>query len=301
MLGQPASFALTGHLGTANDGGSASLALDLERIDQATASATIDATLQLEPATLDLAVRAQETGGLLAALTGRGETKSFTLTLAGQGPLDAWKGDLRVDAEGLAKAQVELSLALADQLALGLDGALQPAPGLVQGDVAEILGDRLGLALSVVQTGPQMLRIERLQATAAALELTGDGMLDLDAQQFRADAQVTLADLGAFSGLVGAPAAGDLRLDLAAQGGLLQPSGTIELRGNRLALAGIGAENLATSIDFAAREPLKSGPRVLQLSGRGSATGLAVPDVDQLPAREVSWQLDATRPTTRST
>jgi translocation and assembly module TamB len=292
VLGQPASFALTGHLGTADDGGSANLALDLERTDQATASASVDATLQLEPPTLDLAVHAQETGGLLAALTGRAEAKSFTLELAGQGPLDAWAGNLQVDAEGLAKAQAALSLALADQLALGLDGGLEPAPGVLPDDVAAVLGDRLGFAVLIVQTGPQELKIERLRATAAEVEMAADGVLDFDAERFRADAHLTLADLGAFSGVVGAPTAGDLRLDLTAEGRLLQPSGTIALHGNRLAVAGIGAESLETSIDFAAREPLTSGPRGLALTGHGQATGLAVPDIDPLPARDLSWQLD---------
>ena len=70
MLGQPASFALSGHLGTAQDGGSASLKLALERTDQPTASVILDATLQLQPEILDLALRAQESGGLLAAVTG---------------------------------------------------------------------------------------------------------------------------------------------------------------------------------------------------------------------------------------
>jgi hypothetical protein len=53
VLGQPASFALRGHLGTAEDGGSATAQLALERTDQPTASASIDATLQLEPPTLE--------------------------------------------------------------------------------------------------------------------------------------------------------------------------------------------------------------------------------------------------------
>ena len=94
VLGQPASFALHGHLGTA-DGGSATTQLALERIDQPTASASVDATLQLEPATLDLAVKAEETGGLLAALSGDAAAGAFTLALTGKGPLDRLAGRSR--------------------------------------------------------------------------------------------------------------------------------------------------------------------------------------------------------------
>jgi translocation and assembly module TamB len=56
VLGQPASFVLHGHLGTAEGGSSATARLALERTDQPTASASIDATLQLDPPTLVLAV-----------------------------------------------------------------------------------------------------------------------------------------------------------------------------------------------------------------------------------------------------
>src|SRR5918996_4389244 len=69
VLGQPASFTLRGHLGTAEDGGSANAQLALERTDQPTASASLDATLQLEPPALDLAAKAKESGGPLAGAT----------------------------------------------------------------------------------------------------------------------------------------------------------------------------------------------------------------------------------------
>ncbi len=263
VLGEPASFALTGHLDMPDDGGSAELALDLERTDQATARATVDATLRLEPPALDLTMRAQENGGLVAALTDRPEAAGLDLELTGKGPLDAWKGELRADAEGLAHVDATLGIALDEQLALTVDGEVVPAEGILPANVAAALGDRLGLALAVVQTGPQQLKIERLRATAADTELTADGMVDLEAEQFRAGVRLVLSDLAALSGLAGTPTAGAVHLDLAADGGFLQPKGRLELQGTGLAVAGIAADRLESSFDFAAREPLTAGLRGL--------------------------------------
>ena len=79
------------------------LALDAERVDQPTARAKLDARLGLDPAALELTLDAAETGGLLARLTGRPEAGDFTLRLSGSGPLDAWTGDLKLDAARLAR------------------------------------------------------------------------------------------------------------------------------------------------------------------------------------------------------
>ena len=292
VLGEPASFALTGSLDMPDDGGSATLALDLERLDQTTASVTLDATLQLEPPALDLSLRGHEEGGLLAALTGEAEAKSLVLELAGNGPLDAWKGDLHADAEGLARADATLGIALDDQLALTLDGEVVPAAGVLPADVAAALGDRLGLSLAVTQTGPQQLEIEHLRATAANAEITAEGTMDLEAERFQASARAALSDLTAFSELAGTPLAGAVQLDLAAKGGFLQPGGTLQLQGSGLAAAGITADRLATSFDFAAAEPLADGLRGLALTGSGQTEGLAAPDLAPLPLDDLSWQVD---------
>ena len=115
VLGEAASFSLAGRLTGSDDGRTVVLALDAERVDRPTASATLDARLSLDPAALDLTLNAAETGGLLARLSGRPDAGDFTLRLAGSGPLDAWTGDLKVDVERLASADAKLKIALAAQ------------------------------------------------------------------------------------------------------------------------------------------------------------------------------------------
>ena len=216
VLGQPARFALRGHLDAAEDGASATTQLALKRIDQPTASVTLDATLGLEPPALDLAVKAEETGGLLAAVTGDAAAGAFILALTGKGPLEDWKGDLEIDAQGLGHAHAAIGIALADTLGLTLDGDVEPAPGLLPGDLVAIVGDRVGLEVAVAQTGPQELTVERLRVVTAAADLSGDARADFDSEDFRADASLAVADLGALTSLVGESLAGSVQVDIAA-------------------------------------------------------------------------------------
>ena len=82
VLGEAATFSLTGRLAGDQDGRAVVLALDAERVDRPTARAALDARLGLDPAAIELTLDATETGGLLARLTGRPEAGDFSLRLA---------------------------------------------------------------------------------------------------------------------------------------------------------------------------------------------------------------------------
>jgi translocation and assembly module TamB len=293
VLGQPARFALRGHLATAADGGSAVAQLALERTDQPTASASLDATLQLGPPALDLSVQAHESGGLLAAATGEAAAGVFSLALAGKGPLAGWKGDLRIDAEGLARADAAIGIAAADGLRVTLDGAIEPAPGLLPADLAPLVGERIGLDAVVSHTAPQEVRLEQLRVDTAAAKLAGNAEVDFASEDFRADASLAVADLEAFAGVARAPLAGAAQVEITAAGKLQQPQGFVRLHASGLGFDAITAEQLTASIDFAAHEPLRAGLRGLQLSGGGEVTGLDVPQIEPLPLDRLRWDVDA--------
>ena len=93
-------------------GRTVNVTLDLHRTDQATARASLQARLHLAERTLALDLRATETGGLLAGLTGRPTAGNFALDLIGDGPLEDWHGDLRLEAAGVARADARIVLAL---------------------------------------------------------------------------------------------------------------------------------------------------------------------------------------------
>ena len=198
-------------------------------------SASVDARLELEPPALELAVQRRgdrrPAGGADRPRTRRA---SFTLRLDGAGPLDGWTGDLEVDAEGLASAEAAPRPRARRRSRRSASTArCSPRPALVPDELAALVGERLGLALTARQTAAADAADRAVcRRRPRPLELTGDG----DAR-FRAAAvpartpKLTLADLAPLGGLIGAPLAGALRPTSRPQGGLLQPSGDFELRG----------------------------------------------------------------------
>ena len=166
VLGQDAVFSLSGGMGTGAAGRTAEVALDLHRVDQDTARASLQARLDLAQRTLALDLRATESGGLLAGLTGRPRPRNFALELAGDGPLADWRGELHLKADGLARADAQVALALNGAARLRVHGTLDPAPGLLPAPAAAMVGERVQLALTAVRAGPDQLAIEELRATA---------------------------------------------------------------------------------------------------------------------------------------
>ncbi len=286
VLGEPATFSLAGRLAGSDDGRAVRLALDARRVDQPTARAKLDARLDLEPAALELTLDAAETGGLLARLTDRPEAGDFTLHLSGSGPLDAWTGDLKLDAARLASADAKLAVALVDQPRLHLDANLRPAPGVLPDELSSVLGERLGLALSVTQTAAQRLSVQDLRAETASGDLAGRADLDFERDQFTATADLHLPKLAPLGALLGTPLAGALSAHLVADGALLQPKGRLALAIDAPGIDQIAAERLETTLDFTMPEPA-----AVRVSGTGRVTRLRPPPEVPLPAQDVTWRL----------
>ena len=295
VLGESAVFTLSGQLAAADDGHSAALELSARRVDQATARASLNARLELDPAALQLALSAEETGGLLAALSGRPEAGDFALHLSGTGPLDGWTGDLELTAEGLASADGRLEIALAEQPRVRLDGTLRPAPGLLPEQIAGLVGERPSLALTVTQTAAQRLRIEDLHAETAAAQLTGRAELDFEGDRLSAEARLAVPDLAPVGALVETPLSGALSADLVADGALSQPKGRLDLEVRAPEVDGVSAERIETSLEFAVDQGA-ADQLAVRVTGEGRARSLRLPEEVPLPAQDLAWQLDLSAP-----
>jgi translocation and assembly module TamB len=296
VLGEAAVLTFSGQLAAADDGRSAALELSARRVDQATARASLDARLALDPAALQLALRVEETGGLLAALSGRPEAGDFALRLSGAGPLDGWTGDLELAAEGLARADGRLEIALAEQPRVRLDGTLRPAPGLLPDQLAGLVGERPSLALTVTQTAAQRLRVEDLRAEIAAAQLTGRAELDFEGDRLSAEARLAVPDLAPVGALVETPASGALSADLVADGALRQPKGRLDLEISAPEVAGVAAERITTKLEFAVHQAAAPDQLAVQVTGEGRAQSLRLPEEIPLPAQDLAWRLDVSAP-----
>jgi translocation and assembly module TamB len=289
VLGEAATFSLVGRLAGTDDGHAVVLALDAERVDQRTASAKLDARLNLDPAALKLTLDATETGGLLARLSGQPDAGDFTLHLKGSGPLDAWTGDLKMDAERLARADARLQIALAEQPTVRLDGSLWPAAGLLPGQVASLVGERLGLAVTVSRPADQRLSVQDLRVTTASGDLSGRAELNLERNQISATADLEVPKLAPLGSLLETPLSGALSAHLVAAGALRQPKGRLSLAIDAPAIGQIAADRLETSLDFTMPEPA-----AVQVSGTGRLTRLRPPPDLPLATQDISWRLALT-------
>ena len=296
VLGEDTAFSLSGGVRTGEAGRIVNLALDLQRIDEDTAQASLDARLNLAERTLALELEAAETGGLLAGLTGRPEAGDFALELAGDGPLEDWHGDLRLEADGLARADAEIALALNDVTRARLDGTLEPAPGVMPAPAARLLGDRLELALTAVQTGPDQLAIEDLRATAALAALTGSGRIDLADERVAVRASLYLGELAPLGEILATPLDGSLDLTAEVDGPLMQPEGRLTVTTTDLAAGEIRARQVQTTLDLAALEDLSEPGARVQVAAEGRAQGLRLPPEVALPPQDVVWQASLIAP-----
>ena len=276
VLGEAATFALEGHVGTGPEGDRAGARVMLRRTDQPTAQLDLTASLDLPTRTLSVDLQASETGGLLAAATGRPEAGALRLALTGDGPLSGWQGKLAVNAEGLAELDLAVELAYAERKRLSLTGALDAAPGALPPGLADVLGTRADLAIRAAETAPQRYIVEALELKTASAILSGGGSADLAADTVEGNLSVNLPDLARFSGLAAAPLAGTADLQATARGAATQPKLKLALASTGLQAANLSLSRLTGAFDVAFSAPLGQGPVGLRTEGSATTEGLAL-------------------------
>lgn len=295
VLGEPAVFRLKGRAGTGPDGRAARLGLALERLDQPTGSADLAATLDLPTQNLDLSLKARETGGLLAALTGRPEAGELRLVLAGKGPLSGWDGRLDLVAAGLAAARLDLALAYAAERRLAVEGGVDLAPGLLPAELEPAVGRRVELALAARETAPQRFAVERLEVRAAAATLAGTAAADLAADTITADFSLDAPELARFATAAGAELSGRAGLRLRAEGPVDRPELRLDLDA-AVAAAGASVARLVAEAEVTPLAPLGQGAPAARLRARAEADGLTWQGQPLTPDGRATLDLAATVP-----
>jgi translocation and assembly module TamB len=295
LLGEPASFTLEGRLGAADDGTSADLALDLLRVDQETASAALEAAVDLAARTLKLDLDARETGGLMARLSGRPEAGDLHLTLDGEGPIEDWRGRLELAVDNLVESGLDLELALRDEPMVAIAGTVRPAEGLLPVEAAALVAGGVDIDLAVVQPSAQALLIDRLRIEAADLALSAEGEVNFESGALALNADLDAPELATFADLAGQPLQGGLGLNLGLSGTLQEPAGQAELRLDGLSLEQASAESVQTTLRFTPLAPLDSSDAGFDLALDGRTSGLRIAGLD-LPEPDLAWRLDARAP-----
>ncbi|MDH3659447.1 MAG: hypothetical protein OEU92_05345, partial [Alphaproteobacteria bacterium] len=277
LVGEAASFGLMGSIRANDDGDRVTAKLDLERTDTATAFASLELTAGLDPRTLDLALNAGESGGVLAALADRPEIGEVELSLEGQGALEDWSGRLSAQAEGLALLEADLGLALVDQPRLVIDGTADLAPGALPDDIAALVGDRIAIELDLVQTAAQALDLKSAAMTTALAVLDAEGSVDFDDGDLALRTGLAIPDLAPLGPFAEAALSGKAEAHLMIGGTLTAPEGELALRIGAPAFDDKTAEAIATDIRWTTTTPLSADRPAFDIVIEGQALGFAIP------------------------
>lgn len=296
VLGEAASFNLTGNATTGPEGRHAQARLSLTRTDEPTAELSLTAGLDLRDQSLAIDLDGSETGGLLAAATGRPEAGALRLSLEGQGPLSNWQGRLTADAERLARLDLGLDLAYADEKRVALGGTFEAAAGALPPDIADVVGTRADVALRAGEVAPQRYALEELRLQAASLSLTGSGSADLAADTIDGSIGLEVPELQRFAGLAGTPLAGNAALRLAASGAATQPVLELSLEGSGIQAATLAVDTLGVNLSADVTAPLGERPLALRLAGNSEATGLRLDGRQLGPDGRLQLDLAGTLP-----
>lgn len=276
VLGEAARFTLDGAATTGPDGRKADARLSLRRTDEATAALNLAAGLDLVTQNLSIDLQGNETGGLLAAATGRPEAGALRLSLQGSGPLSDWQGRLAAEAERLAKLDLGVDLAYASERRIGIAGTFDAQPGALPPAIADVVGTRAELALRAGEIAPQRFAIQDLKLQAASLSLGGTGSADLAANTIDGALTLDVPDLVRFAGLAGTPLAGNVVLRLQAAGAAKQPRLTLTLDGRNVTAAQAALQRLGATFNVDVLSPLGEGPIGLRATGKAETAGLAL-------------------------
>lgn len=296
VLGETATFALGGNATTGAEGRQARVELSLRRTDQPTAELALTAGLDLAAQSLSIDLTGSETGGLLAAASGRPEAGALRLSLEGQGPLSGWQGRLAVDAERLAKLDLAVDLAYAEQKLLTVTGALDAASDALPVALAEVIGTHAELGLRAGETAPGRYALDDLRLQVASLSLQGAGSADLPADTVQGTLRLDAPDLARFNGLAQTELAGAASLQISASGAAAQPDLKLALDGSNLRATSIAVARLTSAFDVAFTTPLGQGPVGIRANGTAAAEGLTLEGRDLGDGGRLTLALDGELP-----
>ena len=203
VLGTP--MTLEAHASGAIGGGKAEADLSLHRIDGTPGEASLHFAFDGGMLALDGKVR-EPTGTVLASLLGRTDKLPLTLTIAGSGPLDRWRGDLAFAAGADATASGTVTISGDEPRRIELTASARIAPLLPpEYRMLAAGGVRLDGAVAL---GKRDISVERFELASAAARLSAEGTYARDGKRLSGTAHVALPDLAPLAPLIGAPIAG---------------------------------------------------------------------------------------------
>ncbi|MDA0675150.1 MAG: translocation/assembly module TamB domain-containing protein, partial [Proteobacteria bacterium] len=283
VLGEAAVFAIDGQA-AAPRAGIIETRLDIRRLDAGQGGFQLRAAIDTGVRSLHLEAQVNEpANGLAATLIGLPGRPALRLALVGDGAIDAWKGRLDAEAEGLLTVEADVGVDAA--VLLNGAGALRTT---VEGRVFHHLdigpeANRLfGETVSVsADTGLDLaewrLNIHRLALTGRAVVFEATGSLALDSLEMNIETESRLTDPGAATGLFPDLRLAALTARATLNGTLARPRMILHAEAENVLAGAIGARSL--TIDATA-SPDGNPAVAMAIEGRAMAAGLTGPPTE---------------------
>ncbi len=291
VLGEGAAFRLSSRLAVAEAGGGGSAQIEVQRTDGPAAGVEIQAVLKGEQPLLSIDARLEEAaGGLLTRRIGSGGP--LAVRLQGEGPLDAWQGDLDARVEPWGELQAEVRLASAGSTRrISVAGIArlnrEALPREWQSWLQAETPFRVDLTLP---PGGEVI-LENLTFGSRPARIEGSGSLDQKKERIEGSFALDLEESGPVRPWLPFDFSGGARLTGHILGPLLQPklSLEVELEGPRAEPVAI-MEKAAGRFQLELLEPWQGSFPGLRLKGTGRLTGVQTGGNEPFPEPDIAWE-----------
>lgn len=293
VLGEAATMSIEANGAFAD--GVVEAALSAQRTDGTPGSADLWLSYDAASRVLDLETTvAEPQGGLIARLAGLPGAPALDLTVKGEGPPGAWEGTLEAGAESLLTVESRISVALGDEVKVGLEGFATPGPALP--DAARTaLQPSTSFAMDIVKPSD----VDRLDVSVRRFEsglfrASGSAGFVLEDATVSGSATLDVADAAPLSPFLAPVAFSGGRVEISFSGAITGPA--MEVRGqlSDFAIDPVRAKDATFDLRLEPDRPFGDPSQSLSVSGRIDTAGFAsgVESLDPLLGSSPAAELD---------
>ncbi|MDZ7712577.1 MAG: translocation/assembly module TamB domain-containing protein [Rhodovibrio sp.] len=287
VAGTATAFKIDGQA-AAPQGGRLTTQLAVTRLGGPAESLRLDAGFDPGPRTLSVDLKLDAPpDGLLAQLADLPAGAGAALSLTGDGPIDAWQGQL--EARIGEAARLDTAIRLDDFARLGLQGEAA-APGYLTGDLARLVGGPVRFDLAVARDGDAGARIQRGRIETGTLRADISGGLSPDGTTLDAAVDLEVRDPGPLNALAAPAELAGLSARLSARGALAAPDLHLSAQAAEAGVPEAGARNVAVELRYTPDETITRGQVRLEVTGERGR--FAIGALSHYDGHPVSARLD---------
>ncbi|MBK1667528.1 hypothetical protein CKO28_05720 [Rhodovibrio sodomensis] len=267
IAGTAAAFQVRGQAAAPQDG-RLTTQLAVTRLGGPSGSLRLDAAYDPGPRNLSVDLKLDAPpDGLLARLAELPAGAGATLSLTGDGPVEAWQGELT--ARIGEAARLETAVRLDDFSRLALDGEAA-APGYLSGAVARLVGGPVRFDLAVARNGEAGVTIARGQIQTGTFAAQLSGGLAPDGSTLDAAVDLTVTDPAPLNALAAPVELAGLSARLTARGAVAAPELRLSAQAAEAGVPQAGAERVSVDLRYTPDGAITQGRAHVEVHGARS-------------------------------